>query len=152
MKSWFDSSEPIDALELAAQSWLGTPFRANAAIKGEHGGVSCHLFVAKVYEECGAVEPRDWPEANPNHSLSQTQSLIEPFVAAMPEFADLTDGEELLPGDLLGFKIGGCTHHIAIVLRDLQMVHAVRHHGVMLNRHDDPMWAKRLTRRWRRTP
>jgi cell wall-associated NlpC family hydrolase len=148
MNTWFSSEERIEALVTEARSWLGTPFRANAAIKG--AGVCCHLYVAEVFMAIRAVKRREFPQANPNHSLSQTDSLIEPFMASMPDFIEV-DGPPI-SGDILGFKIGGCTHHIAIVLRGEEMIHAVRRHGVMINRWDDPMWAKRLTWIWRLKP
>ena len=148
MSTWFDTEDRIEALVAESTSWLGTPFRANAAIKG--AGVCCHLYVAEVFMAIGAVKRREFPQANPNHSLSQTGSLIEPFMASFPGVVGV-DGPPL-PGDLLDFKIGGCTHHIAIVLRGEEMIHAVRRHGVMINRWDDPMWAKRLTLNWRLKP
>lgn len=138
----------MDNLVTEACSWLGTPFRANAAIKGS--GVCCHLFVAEVFMAIGAVARQAFPQADPNHSISQTDSLIEPFMASMPDFVRV--GAPPVPGDILGFKIGGCTHHIAIALRHEEMIHAVRRHDVMINRWDDPMWAKRLTSLWRLKP
>jgi cell wall-associated NlpC family hydrolase len=148
MSTWFSSEERIDALVAEASSWLGTPFRANAAFKGS--GVCCHLFVAEVFMAIGAIPRQTFPQADPNHAISQTESLIEPFMAALPGFVE-AEGPPL-PGDILGFRIGGCTHHLAIVLRGEEMIHAVRRHGVMINRWDDPMWARRLTRTWRLKP
>lgn len=145
MSTWFNSEERIEALEQEARSWLGTPFRANAAFRGS--GACCHLFVAEVYMAIGAIERQEFPTADPNHSISQTESIIEPFMASMPGFVQVE--EYPVPGDILGFQIGGCTHHIAIVLRNEEMIHAVRRHGVMINRRDDPMWERRLTRVWR---
>ena len=98
----------------------------------------------------GAVSRQHFPRADPNHSICQTDSLIEPFMASMPGFVEV-EGPPA-PGDILGFRIGGCTHHLAIVLRGEEMIHAVRRHGVMINRWDDPMWAKRLTWDWRLKP
>ena len=148
MSTWFNSEKRIDALVKESCSWLGTPFRANSLFKGS--GVCCHLFVAEVFMAIGAIERQDFPKADPNHSISQTDSLIEPFMASMPGFVK-AEGPPI-PGDILGFKIGGCTHHIAIVLPHEEMIHAVRRHGVMINRWDDPMWAKRLTCVWRLKP
>ena len=82
MSTWFDSEERIEALVREASSWLGTPFRANAAFKGS--GVCCHLFVAEVFMVIGAVPRQEFPTANPNHSISQKDSLIEPFMTSMP--------------------------------------------------------------------
>lgn len=149
-QSWFAARDRLDRLDREARSWLGTPFRANSAIKGPQGGVSCHLYVAKVFEAVGAVPAEAWPKGSPDRSLAQRTSLVEPFLDSREEFVDVT-GQDLLPGDLLGFKIGGATHHLAILLRDREIVHAIRHHGVVVGHLDDPMWARRLTRAWRRT-
>lgn len=148
MKTWYNTEERIDSLVTESTAWLGTPFRANAAFKGS--GVCCHLFVAEVFIAIGAVSRQKFPAADPNHSMSQTDSLIEPYMASMPEFAEVAGPP--IPGDVLGFRIGGCTHHLAIALSGEEMIHAVRRHGVMINRWDDPMWAKRLTRIWRLKP
>jgi cell wall-associated NlpC family hydrolase len=148
MSTWFSSEDRIEALVVEACSWLGTPFRANAALKG--AGVCCHLFVAEVFMAIGAVARQAFPQADPNHAVAQRDSLIEPFMACFPGVAEVSGPPA--PGDILGFKIGGCTHHLAIALRGEEMIHAVRRHGVMLNRWDDPMWAKRLTRVWRLQP
>ena len=78
MSTWFNSEDRIEALVAESISWLGTPFRANAAFKGS--GVCCHLFVAEVYTAIGAVARQDFPKADPNHSISQKDSLIEPFI------------------------------------------------------------------------
>jgi hypothetical protein len=145
MNTWFNTSERIEALDATVLSWNETPFRANACIKG--AGVCCHLYVAEVFMEMGALKRRAFPFADPNHSLTQTRSLIEPFMASLEGFVEITGTP--IPGDVLGFKIGGCTHHIAVALKEHRMSHAVRRYGVMINRFDDPMWASRLTRIWR---
>lgn len=146
--SWFRNQERIDALTTESRSWLGTPFRANAAIKG--AGVCCHLFVAEVLMEVGAIPRQPFPKANPNHSIAQKNSLIEAF---MDSFDNVVRVEgEPLPGDILGFRIGGCTHHISLVLPAQKMIHAVRRYGVIESCRDDPMWQRRLTHIWRVSP
>lgn len=149
--SWFEVEDRLDQLDREARAWLGTPFRANSAVRGAQGGVSCHLYVAKVLEAVGAVPAEAWPRGSPDRSLAQRTSLVEPFLDSREDFADVT-GHPLLPGDLLGFKIGGATHHLAILLRERVIIHAIRHHGVVLGHLDDPMWARRLTRAWRKLP
>lgn len=133
-------------LEAVAASWIGTPFRANAAIKSV--GVCCHLLVTEILIEAGALRRKPFPRGNPNYSLTQRQSLIEDYMASSEDFVAIPL-DNLKPGDLLGYRIGGCTHHLALLVSATKMVHAVRHNGVMFSRPDDPMWARRLTRAWR---
>lgn len=147
MQPWCDSVERMEVLEHEARSWLGTPFRANAAVKG--AGVCCHLYVAEVLMAVGAVPRRAFPQADPNYSLSQRVSLVEPFMDAMPGMVDVPVPGPALPGDVCGYLISGCIHHISLVLRGGVMIHAVRHYGVMESRLDDPMWARRHRRIWR---
>lgn len=146
--SWFHSEARLAALEAEAARWIGTPFRANAAVRGR--GVCCHLLAAEIYAALGAIPARAYPPADPNHSIAQREGLIEPFVEEMEGIAAV-EGPPL-PGDLLGYRIGGCLHHLAIALRGPEMIHAVRHYGVVTARWDDPMWARRLARVWRVAP
>lgn len=133
-------------LEAVAASWLGTPFRANAAIKGV--GVCCHLLVTEILIETGVLFRKPFPRGNPNYSISQGESLIEAYMLESEDFVEVSL-EDPLPGDVLGFRIGGCTHHVALLTGSVRMIHAVRHYGVMFSRPDDSMWARRLTRAWR---
>lgn len=143
---YFARPERIEALVAEARSWEGTPFKSNAAIKG--AGVSCHLLITSIMEATGAWGPRDWPMGNPWHSQASRDSIIEPFLDSMPEVRDCTD-EEAAPGDILGFHLLGCLHHVGIALPERMMVHSVRHHGVCIDPMEDPTWGKRLTRKWR---
>ena len=53
------------------------------------------------------------------------------------------------PGDLVGFKVGGCINHLGIVLRGKRFVHCWLGRGVIISRLDDATFAKRISRIWR---
>ncbi len=141
----------LDALEAAATSWAGTPFCENSKVKG--AGVSCHYAVWLVYVEALWMPLGiNIPTAPPQHCRTRGESLIARWLE--------TDGvsyfrpvkiEEIEPGDLLGFKVGHCLHHIAIQLRGGRIFHAVETTGAGIAPSLPKAWAKRLVRAWRPT-
>lgn len=42
-----------------ARSWIGTPFRWRAAVKGPQGGADCASFIAAVYKNAGVFDEKD---------------------------------------------------------------------------------------------
>jgi cell wall-associated NlpC family hydrolase len=123
ISSWFNSPERIAALEFKAGKWVGTPFFANSNTPGPRGGVSCQKLVAAIYRECGCCDI-EVPEVAMSHAKFSRVSLMEEFMAGRKEFVDLltesdkpggmSDGSswklELLPGDLIGLRIGHIIH------------------------------------------
>lgn len=140
-----DHPERLALLEAAARSWVGTPFRANTRIKG--AGVSCHLVVVAILVECGAIVERDWPLGSPWHCHAQRSELMVPQIAELPEFRLVVD-QGPQPGDMLGFRLGGAVHHLALALGNGLIVHAVRHYGVCLDTLADSTWSGRLEKVW----
>ena len=64
--------------------------------------------------------------------------------------ADTVLAQRLLPGDLLGFKIGGCVHHCAIVLDAAgQIIHCLRGSGTVYSSFLDATYLTRLENAWR---
>lgn len=57
-------------------------------------------------------------------------------------------GSTLGVGDLLGFRVGRCVHHLAIVMQGGRLVHAVEGHGVAILSELPVVWRKRLARIW----
>lgn len=155
----FQTPESVTQLEQEAASWIGTPFWPNSAVKGEAGGVSCHNLVAEILFACGV--PRFPVPTGPANWNASRQSIIEPIMDEHTEFAHLNEPgepvpmEQLRPGDILGFRIGGCLHHLALVLPGEQFVHCLRGAGVHVSRLDDSTFLfdkagnPRLVRAWR---
>lgn len=142
----------ILAIERAAASWIGTPFCENSAVKG--AGVCCHMGIMEVYFEAGVVPRIPLPKGPPGWSRTHGDSLMETWLdgEGSKYFSALdsglwTPGFGLMPGDLLGFKIGRCVHHIAILLPAGRMFHV--HKAAAISPNIPTEYLCRLTRAWR---
>jgi cell wall-associated NlpC family hydrolase len=72
--------------------------------------------------------------------------------AAGGKLFDPTDNILILPGDLLGFRVGRCVHHLAIALRAGAIFHVVEPIGAVIGPTIPHRWEKRLERIWRPIP
>jgi cell wall-associated NlpC family hydrolase len=149
MSPFFADPQRITQLQKSARLWLGTPFMPNAAVRG--AGVSCQKLVGSIYRELGAV-PGDFqiPEGPMDWSHAQTKSLIAEFMATLPMFQIVARDEKILPGDMVGFKIGGCLHHCGLVVTgELIFIHCLRGQGTVMNNLRDAAFLKRIEKVWR---
>jgi cell wall-associated NlpC family hydrolase len=147
--TWF-TEERIEALEVEAASWVGTPFAANSSAKGL--GVSCHTLAGALYAAVG------WgdiliPDVAISHGRFGENSLADPFFNAMAErFTQLPHDSEILPGDVLGFRIGRIVHHLGTALRNGRFIHALEGLGATVSTTEDATYRSRLTTIWRPAP
>ena len=141
----------IDALTANAYLWLETPFVANSCERGPRGGVCCHLLVAELYRAAG-LDLGEVPHGAPGHARSGAASIMTPWLNACPSFQLLAPSSQLEPGDLLGYNLGGTLHHLAILLPNDQIVHAVVSLGVSITPRLDSTWASRHAATWRPLP
>lgn len=134
----------------AALSWVGTPFCANAASKGR--GVCCHRLVAEIYFEAGWLPRIDLPAGSPRWAQGSSRSLIEDWLDQ--DGKQWFQAGEASPqaGDLLGFRVGHCVHHLAIALPGGGLAHAIQGHGATILHELPAAWGKRLARIWRPRP
>lgn len=147
----------VAALEAAAQSWVGTPFCEGKPVKG--AGVNCQNCVAEIYFEAGWLPRFEVPQGPRDWARSQSRSLMVEAIEACGHFAEVwrTNPElrtqnpepQIAAGDLLGFRVGHCIHHLAIALERGRIVHAVAGHGVIVAPCIPDVWLKRLERVWR---
>lgn len=160
--TWFDHGHREQLLEEEAQKWLGTPWAANSAARGERGGVSCHNLPRALYVALAAL-PADFPVlvGNPTAALHTNADLFEPFLDHRPEFRRLEAGEPPLPGDLVGLRLGGRTgprehwhvNHLGVHLAGTgRFVHVLSHKRTAVDSLADPTWRQRLLRIWRIKP
>ena len=145
---FFSDTTRLGVLERAAQSWRGTPFRANSADCGVRGGVCCHLLITKVYREAG-FDIGPVPFGAPGHARFSRESIMEPLLDAHAGFVRVPAGEVCQPGDLLGYRINSAIHHLAILLAGDQIVHAVYGPGCIITPRLDPTWSSRHAATWR---
>ncbi|MCB5176272.1 NlpC/P60 family protein [Microvirga lenta] len=112
---------PIPDIVVAeARSWLGTPYRHQASLKGV--GCDCLGLLRGVWREVMGAEPEkpppyaaDWAEAGADTLLAAARRhLVEVEIA------------DLAPGDVLLFRwrAGLPAKHCAIATSDATMIHA----------------------------
>ena len=148
MNLFFDTPEKILVLQTVAASWIGTPFMPNAAVKG--AGVSCQKLAGAIYAECGFITPEfAIPDGPMDWGHAHKDSLIEPFMATVPNMIVV---EKWQPGDMVGFKFGGCLHHSGIcIAADGRFVHCFRNAWVIFGNLRDATYQSRLAKIWRPT-
>lgn len=140
------------ALERTASEWVGTPFVANSRAKGRRGGVSCQMLAEQIYIESGLNLPFRVPSASMKWSDVSKESIIEKFLTDQTNvFLTLENAikSDIIPGDLIGFKIGGCVHHMGIALAGGRFIHTMRGIGTTICMISDPTYASRITKIWR---
>ena len=136
----------IEKLNEVARSWVGTPFMPNAAVKG--AGVSCQKLVGAIYIEAGVLPVGfEIPDGEMSWGRAHTVSAIEAVVQRSGRFVAV---EAWQPGDLIGFKFGGCVHHLGVVLNAAgDFVHVLRNQGVDICNLNDAGYFSRIEKIWR---
>jgi len=106
------------AVVVEAQTWLGTPYISNGAVKG--AGVDCGMLLVRVYGDLGLVEPFDPRPYPAQWALHQS---AEKFLEIVKHLAREIPGPPL-PGDVALFRFGKCWAHGAIVTHWPEIIHA----------------------------
>jgi len=104
-----------------ALSWVDTPFRMNACIRGV--GVDCGRFPRAVLSACGVVVPElppHWPRDFMHHKMAISEPYLDLLQTALSEVS------VPLPGDVALFKAHQslCFSHAAIVIDWPRIIHA----------------------------
>jgi cell wall-associated NlpC family hydrolase len=138
-------------LTAIAETWLGTPWCANSAVKGVRGGVACHNLPRAILVEAGWL-PDSFPlvEGDPNSARNQG-SVMERWLDGRPEFRRLQEAclNRLHPGDVFGIRIRRCIDHLGLSLGGGRFIHVLMHKGAAIDRITDPTWSTRLLAVWR---
>lgn len=131
------------AIVAEAQSWVGTPFRHGAALKGV--GVDCIHLVQAVFRAVGLTEaevpayPPDW------HLNAGGGDLLR---AGLLAHCDPVDAPYQV-GDILVYNFGRAPSHCGIYVGDGRVVHAVTLDQVQCDRVASPSLAKRFVGAYR---
>jgi cell wall-associated NlpC family hydrolase len=133
-------------LEAAAQHWNGTPWRDNSAVRGE--GANCVGAVAGVLRDAGLALP-DIPNGPSNWAKHQSHSLMEAWLDSHPEIFQPVEIDDLRPGDVLGFSVGRCIHHLGVLLPGGRWIQCNSTMGTAILSTAEPVFKRRLTRAWR---
>ncbi len=134
-----------DDIVRIARSWLGTPYRHQASLKGI--GCDCLGLVRGVFAETygyptEAPPPysRDWAEASGRETMLEAASrhLIG------------VDVEDIETGDVLIFRMrqGAIAKHAAIMSAPMKMIHAIE--GAPVSEvYISPWWRRRIAAAFR---
>ena len=144
---WFCTPQRIEMLEREAIRWIGTPFYPNSNTCGPDGGVSCQKLVSEIYRTIGCCDVMV-PEVSMAHARFSRKSLVEEFMAMCPQFNPISI-QGLIPGDLLGFRIGRIVHHLGISMGRGYFIHVMEHCGTVIASLSDGTWSSRLALAWR---
>lgn len=120
------------AIVMEAQSWIGTPYRSNAAVKGRRGGTDCAMFLLAVFQNTGllpkAYDPRPYP------AQWHVHQNVEKYLNQVREFSyevSAPPDREPKPGDVVLFRIGKLFAHGAIITAWPRVIHAVGNDRVL---------------------
>lgn len=109
-----------------ALTWLETPWHHRACIK--HVGVDCVRLPEGIAKTLGLITPAWEP---PHYSATwhwhQNHEMLQQVLTEVG--AVLTPLGAAQPGDLLGFQFGRVVSHLAMLLPDATILHAVRNIG-----------------------
>jgi len=105
-----------------ARTWVGTPYRTGACVRGPDGGVDCANLPAAVYQEAGMVEKFEVEYYPPDWHLHQGAERY--LNRVMMYGRELPEGELPKPGDMVVWRFGRCFAHGAIVVEWPRVIHA----------------------------
>jgi len=132
----------------AARSWIGTPYRHQAACRG--AGCDCLGLVRGVWRELYGQEPEAPPAYSPDWGEPQRREMLRD--AALRHLRMLGRHEAGAAGDLLLFRMraGSVAKHLGIAAEGPDgptCVHAMSGRGVVESALSAP-WARRLAARF----
>lgn len=146
---YFSTLDRVHQLRSEARSWSGTPFHAHGKYKGL--GTDCVWVAEGIYRALGVIPPQDFGWYTVGAGSHLEASLVAAGVVRSGAFENalpVTIGA-VLPGDLLGFKLGRVIHHVGIVLEGTRFIHSIQTVGVTESDLRDPTWSTRLYAIWR---
>jgi cell wall-associated NlpC family hydrolase len=113
-----------------ARSWLHTPFRHQARIKGPRGGVDCGQILACVYENAGVRPPIVTEPYGMQWALHQYREM---YVEEMLKYTREIEECAAQPADIVVYKVAHTYSHGAIIIDPWPgtILHAVTGFGVV---------------------
>lgn len=121
MRPFYSSAVRRELLLAEAQSWLGTPFRENCAVRGRDGGIDCTHYQAACHTAAGACASLELPHVpvevvrywHQHHSVSRILEFL-----GRPEFRGrvrkVDEGEPPAVGDIAVLRIEHTEHHLGL--------------------------------------
>lgn len=138
-----DFPTPAEASARAAiiresMTWMGTPFRDCADVKGGAGGVDCAMLLVRCYVDTGMLAPFDPRPYPPQWLLHQYRERFIEFLVTNLS-AHEVDQPQL--GDVILWRFGNTYAHGSILINSHEILHAYGVDGsVVVSRlEDDPL-------------
>ena len=110
------------------ESWYGTPYRGHSCLKG--AGVDCAQLLKGVFVEAGHLRediplPKDYSlQVSQHRHDTEYIETVERYMREIPE-------SEVLPGDVVVYKLGLAFAHAAIIKSwPEHVIHALERDGV----------------------
>jgi cell wall-associated NlpC family hydrolase len=109
------------------QSWVNTRYRGWSCVKG--AGVDCGQLIYGVFRACGLVPVIELPK---DYSLQVAQHRASTeYVDTVAAYFSEIEESEVLPGDIVVYKLGLAYAHAAIVIEwPHYVIQAEARHGV----------------------
>lgn len=129
-----------DAIVAEARSWLGTPYRHQASLKGT--GADCLGLVRGVWRAVVGEEPESAPPYTPDWAEALGQETL--LSAARRHMREVAPGR-VQAGDILLFRmaLGTPAKHAAFVVGEDRILHAYWGRAVCETRLV-PWWRRRI--------
>lgn len=105
-------------------SWIGTPFRDCADVKGPNGAVDCAMLLVRCYVDAGHLAPFDPRPYPPRWHLHKDR---ERFLEWVEDELGGRRIESPRLGDVVIWQFGRCFSHGAILINSEEVVHAYSH-------------------------
>jgi cell wall-associated NlpC family hydrolase len=108
-----------------AETWLGTPFHHLQRCKG--AGVDCGQFLIGVFHGCGLIPPVKTQYYTRDFHLHRSEEWYKTLVE---EFSHKIGPEEVLPADVVLYRVGRVFSHGAIIVQWPRIIHSYVANGV----------------------
>ena len=110
-------------------SWIGTPFRDCADVKGPAGAVDCAMLLVRCYVDTGRLPPFDPRPYPPRWHLHKDRERFLEWVEEKLGGRRIDPGSSPGPrlGDVVIWQFGRCFSHGAILINSVEVVHAYAH-------------------------
>jgi hypothetical protein len=133
-----EEAEGRAAFITEALSWVGTPFRDCADIKGPKGAVDCAMLLVRSAVDTGRIPPFDPRPYSPQWMLHRTEEKFVNWILALG--AREVDAPKV--GDIVVWQFGKTFAHGAVLVNSEEVVHAYSAAGMALvSRLDEPLLA-----------
>ena len=124
-EQWAFASEEEAQARLAfveeGLSWIGTPFRDCAAVKGREGAVDCAMLLTAAAINSKLLEPFDPRPYEPRWHMHHAD---EQFLGWVGEKLGGIEVPEPRFGDVIVWHFGRCFSHGGIIINTEEVVHA----------------------------